>query len=95
MFGNLKIYPRELRIADERRCKMVTPKTLRLLMMFYVVPHHILTREDIARKLWVIDKCPSSSSIDVCVKRLRNVLKEFSVTIVTRHAVGYELIDKS
>ncbi len=91
-FGELQVFVKELRIEFHGTTQRFTPMMFRLFLLFLSRPQHILTRDQIAMQLWPADKYPSTSAIDVCIKRLRYMLARFPVTIVTRHNFGYELV---
>ena len=71
--------------------RQLTPGEAKLLELFLRHPSLHLTREAIATHLWPSDLYPTSTAVDVCIKRLRDRLISTALCIVTVRRTGYVL----
>lgn len=82
---------------DQRRiyfCKeytQLTPGEAKLLELFLRHPSMHLAREAIETHLWPAEQYPTSTAVDVCIKRLRDRLSKTPLTIFTVRRTGYML----
>jgi len=79
----------EVRINGEK--VSLRAKEFALLHILASRPQEVLTREELAKKIWEQDHMQSSRTIDVHIRRLRTVLSECDASdyLRTIHGVGY------
>jgi two-component system OmpR family response regulator len=73
---------------DERQ---LTPGEARLFELFLRHKLHQLSRKVIETCMWTSDQYPTSTAVDVCVKRLRDRMHNLPITIKTVRGTGYAL----
>jgi len=69
----------------------LTVKEAKLFELFLQHPFYRVTRERIVSRLWSVDQFPTTTAVDVCVRRLRTKLQVFPLKIVTIRNIGYVL----
>lgn len=69
----------------------LTVMEAKLFELFLRHPFYRVTRERIVSHLWSVDQFPTTTAVDVCVRRLRTKLQAFPLKIVTLRNVGYAL----
>src|SRR3989344_3923040 len=94
-FENITIYQNKHIIQWKSVKKRLPPRSFKLFLLFLRNKNVALTREQIAVKVWPLDKYPTSASIDVGVRRLRKDVDGFPFQIITEHYVGYRFVDKT
>ncbi len=89
--GDLLIEPSEFRASVDGRPAGLRPKEFQLLVEFASHPGSLLTRHELARRVWGYEHLPSSRTIDVHIRRLRQALASLSryEYIHTSHGLGY------
>lgn len=71
--------------------RQLTPGEAKLFELFLRHPSMHLTREAIATHLWPADLYPTSTAVDVCIKRLRDRITSTALCIITVRRTGYML----
>ena len=94
-FGGVTIYQNKHAVQWQSVRRRLPPLSFKLFLLFLRNKNIALTREQIAVKVWPLDKYPTSASIDVSVRRLRKDLDGFPFKIITEHYVGYRFVDKT
>lgn len=79
------------RLSFSREYRQLTPSEAKLFELFLRHPSLHLTREAIATHLWPAEQYPTSTAVDVCIKRLRDRLIHTVLCIVTVRRTGYVL----
>ncbi len=79
------------RIYFSKEYKQFTPSEAKLFELFLRHPSMHLVREAIETHLWPADLYPTSTAVDVCIKRLRDRLCNSPLTIITVRRTGYVL----
>ncbi len=79
------------RLHFSHEYRQLTPGEAKLFELFLRHPSLHLTREAIATHLWPADLYPTSTAVDVCIKRLRDRLTSTALCIVTVRRTGYVL----
>ncbi len=79
------------RLYFSQEYRQLTPGEAKLFELFLRHPSLHLTREAIATHLWPADLYPTSTAVDVCIKRLRDRLIRTALCIVTVRRTGYVL----
>ena len=79
------------RLYFSHEYRQLTPGEAKLFELFLRHPSLHLTREAIATHLWPADLYPTSTAVDVCIKRLRDRLIRTALCIVTVRRTGYVL----
>lgn len=69
----------------------LTYKEFELLKLFISRPSMVFTRDLIFNKIWGIELCFETRTVDVHIRTLRQKLKKYSDMIVTVRNVGYRL----
>lgn len=69
----------------------LTYKEFELLKLFISRPGMVFTRDLIFNKIWGIELCFETRTVDVHIRTLRQKLKKYSNMIVTVRNVGYRL----
>lgn len=89
--GDLHIEPSELRVSVAGEPARLRLKEFQLLVALARNAGTLQTREKIARQVWGYEFLPSSRTIDVHIRRLRQAIEEPSAYdyIHTVHGMGY------
>jgi DNA-binding response OmpR family regulator len=89
--GDLSIEPAQLRVAVAGAPVRVRLKEFQLLLSLARNNGTLMSRQRLAREVWGYDFLPSSRTIDVHIRRLRQAVEEPSAYryIHTVHGVGY------
>lgn len=89
--GDLVIEPAQCRLSVAGQPAKLRLKELQLLVALASSPGVLMTRQQLAREVWGYDFLPSSRTIDVHIRRVRQALAERSAYdyIHTVHGVGY------
>lgn len=89
--GDLRIEPSELRVAVKGELVKLRLKEFQLLVSLASSPGALKTRQALAREVWGYDFLPSSRTIDVHIRRLRQAVEDPSdfVYVHTVHGMGY------
>lgn len=91
--GDLVIEPSELRVSVAGEPARLRLKEFQLLVTLARNAGALQTRETLAREVWGYEFLPSSRTIDVHIRRLRQAIEEPSefLYIHTVHGMGYRL----
>lgn len=89
--GDLVIEPSELRLTVAGQPAKLRLKEFQLLLALATHPGALRTRQHLAREVWGYDFLPSSRTIDVHIRRLRQAIEDPSqfVYVHTVHGMGY------
>lgn len=89
--GDLVIEPSELRVSVAGEPARLRLKEFQLLVSLASSPGALKTRQALAQEVWGYDFLPSSRTIDVHIRRLRQAIEDPSayVYIHTVHGMGY------
>lgn len=89
--GDLLVEPAELRVTVAGRPARLRLKEFQLLVALARNTGQLMSRQRLAREVWGYDFLPSSRTIDVHIRRLRQAVEEPSAFIYvhTVHGVGY------
>ncbi len=89
--GDLRIEPSELRVFVKGVPVKLRLKEFQLLLALASTPGALRTRQYLAQEVWGYDFLPSSRTIDVHIRRLRQAVEDPSdlVFIHTVHGMGY------
>lgn len=89
--GDLHIEPSELRVSVKGEPVRLRLKEFQLLVSLASSPGALKTRQALAQEVWGYDFLPSSRTIDVHIRRLRQAVEDPSdfVYIHTVHGMGY------
>ena len=89
--GDLLIEPKSFRVSVAGEKVRLRLKEFQLLVALAERPGELATRQILAEEVWGYDHLPSSRTIDVHIRRLRQAVEEVSdfVFIHTIHGMGY------
>jgi len=89
--GDLRIEPSELRLSVAGTPVKLRLKEFQLLLAMATHEGRLMSRQQLARDVWGYDFLPSSRTIDVHIRRLRQAIDEHSAYdyVHTVHGVGY------
>jgi DNA-binding response OmpR family regulator len=89
--GDLVIEPSELRVSVAGTPARLRLKEFQLLVALASHPGTLRTRQHLAQEVWGYDFLPSSRTIDVHIRRLRQTIEDPSqyVYVHTVHGMGY------
>lgn len=89
--GDLVVEPNELRVHVKGKQVKLRLKEFQLLVALATHPGSLQTRQQLAQDVWGYDFLPSSRTIDVHVRRVRQAIEDASdyVYIHTVHGMGY------
>jgi DNA-binding response OmpR family regulator len=89
--GDLSIDPAQFRVTVSGEPVKLRMKEFQLLHTLASNPGDVMTRQRLAREVWGYDFLPSSRTIDVHIRRLRQAVEDVSayLYIHTVHGVGY------
>ncbi len=89
--GDLIIEPASFRVSVGERPARLRLKEFQLLLALAKRPGRLCTRQMLAEEVWGYDHLPSSRTIDVHVRRVRQAIEDPSeyVYIHTVHGLGY------
>lgn len=92
--GDLRIEPSELRVTVKRQPAQLRLKEFQLLIALASHEGALRTRQQLAQEVWGYDFLPTSRTIDVHIRRLRQAIEEPSDFdyIHTVHGVGYRFL---
>lgn len=97
-FGDLRIEPKSLRAFVKGSPARLRVKEFQLLVALASRPGALCTRHQLAEEVWGYEFLPSSRTIDVHIRRLRQAIESSSdyVYVHTVHGMGYrfELVPK-
>ncbi|MBF0546362.1 MAG: response regulator transcription factor [Candidatus Riflebacteria bacterium] len=91
-FGDLKIYPNELRAKRNTVTIDLSLREIRLLALFAKNPRKALTRQQISEACWDAEHFPTSRTLDQHISQLRKHIEvdpHDPRLIQTVHGVGY------
>ena len=91
--GDLVIEPAEFRVSVKGTLVRLRLKEFQLLLALATQPGALMTRQRLAQKVWGYDFLPSSRTIDVHIRRVRQAIEDASdfTFIHTVHGLGYRL----
>lgn len=89
--GDLRIEVGQFRLSVAQQPVKLRLKEFQLLVALAANPGLLMSRQRLATEVWGYDFLPSSRTIDVHIRRLRQALEEHSAYdyIQTVHGVGY------
>ena len=89
--GDLVIEPSELRVSVAGQPARLRLKEFQLLVALATHPGALRTRQHLAQEVWGYDFLPSSRTIDVHIRRLRQAIEDPSeyYYVHTVHGMGY------
>ena len=89
--GDLRIdtLAREATFRD--RTLTLTPREFDLLAFFATRPGRVFSRDELLRKVWGYDYMGETRTVDVHVRRLREMIPGLASAIVTVKSLGYRL----
>ena len=89
--GDLRIEPRGLRAFVKGKPAVLRLKEFQLLVAMASKPGALCTRQQLADEVWGYEFLPSSRTIDVHIRRLRQAIEEPSdyLYVHTVHGMGY------
>jgi DNA-binding response OmpR family regulator len=89
--GDLQIAPKSFRVSVRGEQVRLRLKEFQLLVALAQRPSQLATRQILADEVWGYEHLPSSRTIDVHIRRLRQAIEEPSefVYIHTVHGMGY------
>ena len=89
--GDLRIEPKAFRAFVKDKPARLRAKEFQLLVALASRPGALCTRHQIAEEVWGYEFLPSSRTIDVHIRRLRQAIEENSdyVYVQTVHGMGY------
>jgi DNA-binding response OmpR family regulator len=93
IFGQLKIHYSSREVTLGGRSLTFTPRDLDLLIFFSRHPNQSLSREQLIDAVWGIDYEGSDRAVDLSVKRIRQLLKDWPEEegeIATMRGLGYQ-----
>jgi DNA-binding response OmpR family regulator len=93
IFGQLKIHYSSREVTLGGRSLTFTPRDLDLLIFFSRHPNQSLSREQLIDAVWGIDYEGSDRAVDLSVKRIRQLLKDWPAEegeIATMRGLGYQ-----
>ncbi|SMB82917.1 DNA-binding response regulator, OmpR family, contains REC and winged-helix (wHTH) domain [Desulfonispora thiosulfatigenes DSM 11270] len=96
-FGNLKVDFKSHRIFHQGLELTFIPRDLSLIIFFAKHPNQTFTREQLIDNVWGIDFEGSDRAVDLAIKRIRNILKNWASsegTIKTIRGLGYQFCVK-
>jgi len=90
-YANLTLNPENKEVARDEQIIELTAKEFALLEYFIRNPDKIISKEEIAKKVWDVDFDTGTNFIEVYVSYLRNKIdKDFSPKLIhTRKGIGY------
>lgn len=94
--GDLVLEVGQFRLSVAGRPVKLRLKEFQLLVALASNPGLLMSRQRLAREVWGYDFLPSSRTIDVHIRRLRQALEEFSAYdyVQTVHGIGYRFEPK-
>ena len=93
IFGQLKINYAAREVVLNGRNVILTPRDFDLLIFFSRHPNQILSREQLIEEVWGIDYDGSDRAVDLSVKRIRQLLRDWSMEegeVATIRGSGYQ-----
>ncbi|MBT3274093.1 MAG: response regulator transcription factor [Spirochaetales bacterium] len=90
--GDLEIIPSELRAYRDGNTIELSPRDVKLLVLFASNPGKVMNRNDLFDAGWGVDYLPSSRSLDQYISQLRKKIEvdpKNPELIVTVHSAGY------
>ena len=89
--GDVVIEPSEFRVSVKGRPVRLRLKEFQLLLALASAPGTLMTRHRLAERVWGYEFMPSSRTIDVHIRRVRQAVEDPSdyVYIHTVHGLGY------
>jgi len=89
--GDLTLEPSEFRVSVAGKQVKLRLKEFQLLLALASHPGQLMTRQKIASDVWGYDFLPSSRTIDVHIRRVRQAVEDPSqyVYVHTVHGMGY------
>jgi Response regulators consisting of a CheY-like receiver domain and a winged-helix DNA-binding domain len=93
IFGQLKINYAAREVVLNGRNVILTPRDFDLLIFFSRHPNQILSREQLIEEVWGIDYDGSDRAVDLSVKRIRQLLRDWSMEegeVATIRGLGYQ-----
>jgi DNA-binding response OmpR family regulator len=94
--GNLVIYSAKRQVSVGGQSVALTPTEYRLLSVLASRPDLVVSRDDLASRVWGYENASSGRTIDVHIRRLRIKLSGTRIpapTIETVRGAGYKLAD--
>lgn len=93
IFGRLKINYRSREVSVNGEIVTLTPRDLDLLIFFSQHPNHSFSRDQLINNVWGIDYDGGDRAVDLSVKRIRQLLKDWSAEegeVATLRGLGYQ-----
>lgn len=91
--GSINLYPDEGVLMINGQRIQVRKKECMLLACLLRNKNRVVSRETIIKNVWGIEETPTKSTIDVYIKRVRNLLKNYNY-IDTVRGYGYVIRDQ-
>ncbi|MBF0410290.1 MAG: response regulator transcription factor [Candidatus Riflebacteria bacterium] len=91
-FGDLKVFPGELRARRNEEIIDLSLREVRILALFASNPGKVLTRQNLSEKCWDSDHFPTSRTLDQHISQLRKRIEKDvkdPQLIKTVHGTGY------
>lgn len=91
-FGDLVIYPNELKAKRDNSDIELSLREIKILSCFYKYKNQVLTRDMLFDEVWGYDYLPNSRTLDQHISKLRKLIEQDPndpVLIKTIHGAGY------
>jgi DNA-binding response OmpR family regulator len=79
-----------IRINDDKVVANLTPTEFSLLVTFAVMPHKVITRRELLKRVWGWENVYATRTVDTHVKSLRQKIGAKYITTI--HGIGYKFI---
>ncbi|MGC8941886.1 MAG: winged helix-turn-helix domain-containing protein, partial [Sulfurihydrogenibium sp.] len=89
-FGDLKIIPEKFEVKIGEKNVNLTITQFKLLLALVNAEGRVLSRDYILENVWKWDKDIYDRTIDVHIKKLRELLGEYGNCIKTVRGIGYK-----
>jgi len=90
-FGNLKLYPLIATITINSQNIILRNRELRLLEIFMNSPNIIFSKHQLTDRVFSISENVNENTIEVYIARIRKLIKEANIKIITLRGIGYKL----
>lgn len=91
---NLTFYPESGEVRLDSETVKLRKKESQILACLFRYKNRVVSREVLVDEVWSLeDIVPTQTTLDVYIRRLRILLKEFGTQIVTKRGFGYQLND--
>ncbi|QNJ98755.1 winged helix-turn-helix domain-containing protein [Constantimarinum furrinae] len=92
IIGSFYFYPEQNKLVQQATEIPLSNKECELLALFVASPNHIITREELTKKVWEDNGVIVGRSLDTYISKLRKKLKaDENIKITNVHGVGYRL----